>query len=530
MAEAQSVNRGKKRQPRKWHRLRQAIQVVVLLLFFFLLFETRQELNTIIPHDLFFRLDPLVAISAMLASQSWMLPMALSGITLLLTLVVGRAWCGWLCPLGTLLDWIPSRRPNRKRLDIPGYWRQGKNLILFTILFAAVVGNLTLIFLDPITILFRTVASVFIPLTNLAVNGAEKWLYQVSALRPALEQSDRLIRNILLTYQPFYLPSLLIAFLFAGVLALNAVRPRFWCRYLCPLGALLGLVSKISLVRQRVNEEQCIKCFRCAIECPTAAIKTERKFVADSTECTTCLDCMEICPTKAISFSGHRVLPKLQRYEPSRRQFFITLGAAAIGAAFLRLPSTFRSVPPSLIRPPGANEEQLLSKCIRCGECVKICPTGVIQPSVASWDGLWTPRLLTRLGYCDYSCNACGQVCPTGAITELTLAEKQQAVIGRAVIDEKRCIPFAGGRECIVCEEMCPIPEKAIKLDEKTVLDSLGRMTAVRQPRVVRNLCTGCGICEYQCPVNGESAIRIYLYGEGGSGGQRRVSGRGDSR
>ena len=486
---------------------------MALLLFLYLLFETRQQLNSTIPHDLFFRLNPLAAISAMLASRSWMLPMALAGITLLLTLAVGRAWCGWLCPLGTVLDWVPSRRPNRNRLDISTYWRQGKNLILFIILLAAAAGNLTLLFLDPITILFRTLASTAVPMANWAVSLAQEWLYQLAPLRPALEWSDRLVRGALLSYQPFYLPSLLIALLFAGVLALNAIRPRFWCRYLCPLGALLGLVSRVGLVQQRVNQEQCTKCLRCAVECPTAAIKPERRFVADTAECTTCLDCMEICPTKAISFGGQRVPPLLPRYEPSRRRLLVSLGAVAAGTALLRIPPAIGGAQASLVRPPGANEEQLLSKCIRCGECARVCPTGVIQPSVADWEGVWTPRMVTRLGYCDYSCNACGQVCPTGAIAKLALAEKQQAVIGTAVIDEKRCIPFVEGRECIVCEEVCPIPEKAIKLEEKAVSDSLGRATLVRQPRVVTDLCTGCGICDYQCPVSGKSAIPIYPTG-----------------
>lgn len=332
----------------------------------------------------------------------------------------------------------------------------------------------------------------------------------------------------MLTQQPFYPPRLLIALLFAAVLALNAIRPRFWCRYLCPLGALLGLVSRFSLVRHRVDQEKCTKCLRCATECPTSAIKPESNFVADAAECTTCLDCMELCPKKAIFFGSQRALHWLEPYEPARRHLLISLGAAALGTAFLRIPSAIGGTPALLIRPPGSSEDTLLSKCVRCGECVRVCPTGVIQPSLASLDGLWTPMLHTRLGYCDYSCNACGQVCPTGAIARLTLADKRVAVIGKAEIDEKRCIPFAEGRECIVCEEMCPIPEKAIFLEEKSVLNSLGEMTTVRQPRVIRRLCTGCGICEYQCPVNGESALPMIAHGGDESGGEEpRGGGKG---
>jgi NAD-dependent dihydropyrimidine dehydrogenase PreA subunit len=117
--------------------------------------------------------------------------------------------------------------------------------------------------------------------------------------------------------------------------------------------------------------------------------------------------------------------------------------------------------------------------------------------------------LAPRVGYCDYSCNACGTACPTRAIPELPLEEKRVAVIGVAHIDEERCIPYAEGRDCIVCEEMCPVPKKAVVLEEKEVVTSDGTTTLVRQPKVVEKHCTGCGICEHQCPLNGEAAIRI---------------------
>lgn len=186
MPETERV-KAKKRRLGGWRRYRQAVQVLALLVFLFLLLATQNELNTLIPYDLFFRLDPLVAITAMLASRSWMLPLSLAVATMLLTWAVGRAWCSWLCPLGTLLDWAPSRRPDRKRRDIPAFWRQGKNLILFVTLLTAVLGNLTLLFLDPITILFRTFASVITPLASSAATAAEEWLYQFTVLRPGLE-------------------------------------------------------------------------------------------------------------------------------------------------------------------------------------------------------------------------------------------------------------------------------------------------------------------------------------------------------
>ena len=166
---------------------------------------------------------------------------------------------------------------------------------------------------------------------------------------------------------------------------------------------------------------------------------------------------------------------------------------------------------PYLIRPPGARENNLLARCIRCGECTRACPTSAIQATVteAGLEGLWTPLLIPRLGYCDYSCNACGQICPVEAIPPLSLEEKRQQVIGQAYIDQNRCIAWADHQNCIVCEEMCPIPDKAIKLEPTELRNAVGDMVIVQLPYVDRARCIGCGICEYKCPLNGAAAIRV---------------------
>jgi MauM/NapG family ferredoxin protein len=400
-------------------------------------------------------------------------------------------------------------------LDIPSYWRQVKHPILFTILLTAILGSTTLLVLDPITLLFRTIASVFLPAFNFIVTTAEMWLYNVKLLQPPLEWFDSLVRGWLLTEQPFFWPNLALALVFAGVLALNAVRPRFWCRYLCPLGALLGLVSRVAYLRYSLDEARCTACQRCVPLCPTGAIDPDRSFAVSPAECTLCLDCVGACPTEAISFQGQLGLAARQHHDPSRRQFFASIGTAIAGAALLRILPVFRKANPSLIRPPGTSEEQLLSGCIRCGECIRVCPTGGLQPSLsaAGFEGLWTPALILRLGFCDYSCNSCGQTCPTGVIPNLPLSEKRQKVLGVASIDEERCIPFADGLDCIVCEEMCPVPQKPIQLEEQTVTNSQGETVTVLCPIVIQDLCIGCGICEQQCPVDGESAIRVYQVG-----------------
>lgn len=141
---------------------------------------------------------------------------------------------------------------------------------------------------------------------------------------------------------------------------------------------------------------------------------------------------------------------------------------------------------------------------------MKVCIGQALHPALfeAGVIGLWTPLLVPRIGYCEYNCTLCGQVCPTGAIRQLPAAEKRKTVIGIAVFDKDRCLPFARAEECLVCEEHCPTGEKAIVFDEKELLVN-SEVRRVKIPRVVRNLCIGCGICETRCPVDGTSAIRV---------------------
>jgi len=140
---------------KKWVWTRRTVQTLFLLVFLYLLVVTVQGVTGRLPNDLFFHLDPLVGITSMLASRSWIIPMALGAITLVLALAVGRAWCGWICPMGTLLDWTPSRR-NRNNPVISHRWSQGKYFLFITIAVSAAMGSLMFIFLDPITLLFRT--------------------------------------------------------------------------------------------------------------------------------------------------------------------------------------------------------------------------------------------------------------------------------------------------------------------------------------------------------------------------------------
>ncbi|MEI6186072.1 MAG: 4Fe-4S binding protein, partial [Dehalococcoidia bacterium] len=276
--------------------------------------------------------------------------------------------------------------------------------------------------------------------------------------------------------------------------------------------AFYGLLSKVSLVRRRVNQS-CIGCKLCEDACPTGTIRRDRDCSSDPGECIMCLKCMDSCPCSTSDFGPVYAPAKFNSYDPVRRQLFLGLGAGLLLAVLFKFNPFSGRRSPYLIRPPGAGEEDMTAKCIRCGECVKACPTGAIQPSQMDAGGelLWTPLLVMRSGFCQYSCNACGKACPVAAIPALPLAEKKVTPIGRAFIDRGRCLPWAQGTPCIVCEEMCPVPHKAVLLSTSKVKKEDGSTIILQLPTVLAGRCIGCGLCEYKCPVEGESAIRVMV-------------------
>jgi ferredoxin len=339
----------------------------------------------------------------------------------------------------------------------------------------------------------------------------------VPPLSGAVSTFDRWIRPGIFPTEPiYYRDTLLFAAVFLGVITLNLFAPRFWCRYLCPLGGLLGLISKLALIRREVGEE-CQGCKLCTSACPTGTIDPVKDYASDPSECTLCLDCLETCPRSLITFSPGLSLAKWNEYDPGRRDVLLAIGGAVVGVALFRSNWLFRREPAHLLRPPGVrtvNSNVLaFTNCIRCSECMRACPTSALQPAVfdAGLEGLWTPVIIPRIGYCDYSCNACGQICPVQAIPPLSLEDKRQEVIGKAYIDQDRCIAWSDHQDCIVCEEMCPLSEKAIQLEEVQVWGAEDTSLTVKVPHVLRERCIGCGICEYKCPVNGAAAIRVFV-------------------
>ena len=358
----------------RWTTLRKTIQILALVAFLALFVASRRGGWPTSLVNAPMRLDPLTVLVHLLASRVFLTGSLLALFTVILTLVFGRVWCGWLCPLGTILDWVPfiRRRSTSKGLrpgaEPPEGWRRVKYGLLLVILFAALFTNLTLLVFDPLTILFRTLSTSVWPALDQIITAAEVALYQgiplpgwlQSSLRNAVSTFDGWLRPVVLPLTPtFYRATLLYAGFFTGIILLNIFATSFWCRYLCPLGALLGLLSKFAVIRRKVGPE-CKTCTLCTRACPTGTIWPDKEYASDPSECIVCMDCLEDCPRQGITFSPDLSLAKWNDYDPGRRQALVTLGVAIAGVALLRSNMFAEHDTPHLIRPPGARQNGLL--------------------------------------------------------------------------------------------------------------------------------------------------------------------------
>jgi MauM/NapG family ferredoxin protein len=238
------------------------------------------------------------------------------------------------------------------------------------------------------------------------------------------------------------------------------------------------------------------------------------------------MNCIEDCPENAIHYGLPKTSSSVQKpLDVNRRRLIETALAGAVLFPVMRSTIASGTSPqPRVIRPPGSiTEGDFLRRCIKCGECMKVCPTNVIQPALleAGFEGIWTPLLMNRIGYCEYNCVLCSRVCPTGAISPLTVETKlgmgsgQKPVkIGTAFYDQGRCLPWAMNTDCIVCEEVCPTSPKAIWFKTVDVQLRDGKVKTLKRPYIDPNLCIGCGICENKCPIRDKAAVRVTSVGE----------------
>ncbi len=550
-------------------RVRRTTQVFLFGLFvlFFFLTTANSQMMWGVPKNLFMTMDFLNTLKNGIAAHKFAVYAIGPGLfILLLTLWGGRIFCGWICPLGTAID-ISDRLLYRKgklfytkkRSDTRRY-RNWKYLYLLIGVGALVFGVDVLTFGDPISLITRTFTFCFYAPVAYLWNG----ILSVAGVA----HLDRMVYNMGGNMDGWHMQTMRfwngvpVLLMFIGIIALSGYQERFWCRNLCPYGGLLALLSRVSWLRHYIKMDGCIHCKKCELQsrmgCYDNLDKNAKQEAMHSiSECIQCFRCETICPTDVIQIQakvpasikealGAARRGTAPRPEPQteidlgKRRVVATVGAGLLwGTAVKASASEYNGTMRRYIRnrramrPPGAlPEDAFLGACTRCAECMKVCPTNALQPATfeTGLQGLWTPVLVPSSGPCAEKCTSCGDVCPTGAIRPFTWQDKRYKLkMGLANVDRSTCVAYNGGRDCIVCAEVCPysavifkdtfddtLPKDAsLPLDHK---DETGKETnrgrMKRVPTVDEVLCTGCGLCEYHCPVLPDHSIVVYTFKE----------------
>jgi len=494
--------------------------------------------------------------------------------TVILTIIFGRFFCGWVCPFGTVHHFVGylgnRKKTTAEKIQLNKYRKaQGIKYIVLILMLVMAAFSLQTGLLDPIPLITRSINLVLLPIIDRTVN--------------VVSVSGR-----------FYTGSWLILAIFVTAVLLNLVIPRFYCRFICPLGALFGVIDRFAIWRIGKRQNECINCKLCEKSCEGGCEPAGKIRIS---ECVLCFNCLDDCKHELISYQTQPSLAgEITNPDISRRGFVLSLASSVFVIPAVRLSGKLTSNwYHKVIRPPGAlAEEEFLKRCIKCGQCMRVCPTNVIQPGGidGGLENLWTPVLNNRIGSsgCQLNCVACGQVCPTSAIRPITLDEKHGTgefaeagpiKLGTAFFDRNRCLPWAMDKPCIVCEENCPVSPKAIYTQEifNTVRDGVLTVKKVyddaietvesnllpdkfatgdyycatseerrkiaaneenlikispnrkfdkipaagskievqvrlQRPYVDIERCIGCGVCEHECPVSGKKAIRVSAEGE----------------
>ncbi|MFA6320799.1 MAG: 4Fe-4S binding protein [Candidatus Omnitrophota bacterium] len=493
--------------------LRRLSQAFFLTLFIYILWSTTYPLGGIILPDAIFKADPLIMIMVSMSEKILLPGFVISLVMIVASLIIGRFFCGWVCPMGTTIDIIASAKkhnavmPDTKSaiLRKPKFYFMGIFFIL------ALIGWQVAWVADPLVLAARFVSMNMIPSLTYLFNAFFIFLIRDCNIQGVVKDLYYAMKPTVLGVKAFYFAHSLVIFsFFAVICAIALVIPRLWCRSLCPLGAIYSLIGRFSPFRRKTYG--CISCGKCHNSCRMGAIKED--FSYSQGECILCMDCIYDCPSHVTKFSftatpsansSHVKKDSGNSSKISRKNFILL-----IFSSFFAMGSLFRKKgrgnfqAGAVIRPPAAlEEEDFVNRCIRCGNCMKVCITNGLQPVMfqAGAGGIWTPQLLPEAGYCEYQCTLCGHTCPTGAIPSLSREKKMKVKLGLAEIDQSICLPWAKHTECLVCQEHCPVADKAIKLN------TYGGGPA--KPYIDEDLCVGCGICQNKCPVRPERAIKV---------------------
>jgi ferredoxin len=429
------------------------------------------------PINWILELDPLTALATVLATGTLYTSLAWALVTIVGTLFVGRFFCGFVCPLGAISQftgWLARRgQKPASRVETNRHRRSQalKYYFLAFFLALALTGSVQTGLLDPLPLIHRSINLAVAPLADPGL----------------LSPSPR-----------FYASVWLIGVVFLVVVGLSLVLSRFFCRFICPLGALFGLMSPLAPWRLGKTSDNCGDCRICEEYCE-GACRPSGTFIGS--ECVMCFNCFDRCPASRITFAGKASAAGEVGLPDLSRRGFVVAGTGLLVVSLWDLGGlSGANRNPTLIRPPGSlDEDRFLARCLRCGQCMRVCPPNIIQPALfeSGLQGLWTPAVNYRIGTsgCQPNCIACGQVCPTAAIRPLGLDEKlglgdfasQGPVrMGTAFVDRGRCLPWAMDRPCLVCHELCPVSPKAIFIRTvfETIRDAQALPARVQGPTV----------------------------------------------
>jgi ferredoxin-type protein NapF len=437
-------------------------------------------------------------------------------VILVITIITGRTYCSFLCPLGILQD-IFSRIGGKikKRFRRYGY-RKPHTILRYTLLAVTLVITMTwgvyfLTLLDPYSIFGRTMTyfarPVVLLLNNLLAEIFGKFDIYTFVNAPVTGFS----------LAAYYIPAVFL--LLVGILSFT--RGRLYCNTVCPVGTFLGLLSKVSLLRIKFDDSKCTKCGRCAVACKSSCIDFLNKDI-DNSRCVGCFNCLKSCPDKALEYNIitlKKRLPEVELINDSgvdggRRNviagsLLILLGLRSTlspaqnkTAPVPKKASTVKEKKTSPVSPPGSTTiSNFTANCTACSLCISVCPNNVLVPSVKEYGiaSLMQPHMNYHKGFCAYECVRCIDVCPTGAMLPLMIDAKKLTQIGKAVFIKDNCIVNTEKTACGACAESCPTKAvHMIPFDGKLVI-----------PETKDDICIGCGHCEYACPTTPYKAIFV---------------------
>jgi polyferredoxin len=473
-------------------KIRQIISIVVFFLFV-LLFLGEEELSV----SLAYVLTPFQFLPALMQTITEPAAIFTAGLIfiILITLIFGRVYCSFLCPLGICQDWVICA--SRKAKVHPKVtYSKPHHILRYTIL-ALTFGALLSGFLAPVSLLdpYAWTGRIFTVFLQPLLTGT----YNMAIA--ALKTVDVYCYPRQTVFIPWSVLSITAVFTLL-ILYLAWKHGRLYCNAICPVGSCLGLLAKFAVFQIRINQKSCSGCHRCAEVCRAKCIDPQNASI-DLTRCVGCFDCLDACHMKTVSYQRMQDQSSRDTWSPARRGFIIAGVTAASGLlafnsgirALVKIPFPLTDPPP--VTPPGSiSAAHFTQACTACSLCVSICPTKVLTPVLLDYGfgGLLQPKMNFEKSYCDYECNVCGRVCPTGAIMELGLPEKKLTQIGEAELFKDVCVVFVYHQNCGACGEVCPT--HAIRFTAKD---------NILYPEIDRQYCIGCGACQLACPTTPRS-------------------------